>query len=238
MMQPTLDMFYAILRQVVIDMKYAPGVSINTFAHVDVAPRVDHASFGYSYDDYLNGYFWSRAWVGRGANPNMIKKQFPALFVETQPSTVQQPDRDSICYNVGLVFLDKIECSACPPQIIRSGPTVYNNLIKMARAVLREAHSYVLYELDDGQETYTQWVSPGRLEYLVSQGVNVLSDDLDELCKYFEPYNVEFRPWGDYPGHRGLLVNIQFNTCEPLNVAFKYDQPVEGFLADQNCAEC
>ena len=217
---PTLQTFYHIARQAVIDMDYLPGVQINTFALVDGMPDLEGQSFGYGYSDFEHGYFWSRGWVLGGGDPNTIKGEFPVLFLELNGTDLDNGDHE-----ISLTLVDKIECESCPPELVRTGPTLTANLTRAARALLSEVNSYVLYDMG----STLQWMSEGRAE-TVERGF-----EQDELSEYLDLTRVRIRPWGDYPGLRGITLNLTLTTCESGAAPFRYDTPVDPLVGAINC---
>lgn len=211
---PTLETFYSIVKQAVIDMDYLPGVQVNTFGLVDDTPDVFGESFGYSFGSYLNGFFWSRMWVLNGADPNKISGEYPALFLELAGS-----DLEDGTHQISMVLIDKIECSTCPPEIIRTGPAIESNLRRAVRALLAEVDGYVLYDLG---EQY-QWASPGRM----ATWDDLPEDEADHLNEYLDLTRASIRRWGDYPELRGVTLTMSLTTCESSVAPFRYYTPTE-----------
>lgn len=219
---PTLETFYNIVRQAVIDMDYLPGVQINTFALVDQSPDLMGQSFGYEFNDYLNGFFWSRRWVLGDASPNTICGEYPALFIELTGSDVEDGTHE-----ISIVLVDKIECETCPPEVVRTGPAVESNLRRAARALLLEIESYILYDVGDAY----QWASPGRALAWETPPV----DEPDDIENYMDVTKTRIRKWGDYPGLRGVALNLGLSTCEVATAPFRYDTPIEPLAGATNC---
>lgn len=228
MTAPTLPTFLAILKQIVVDMKYRPGLAVNTFAVVDDRPDIEGQSFGYSYQDFESGYFWSRDWVASGASRGTIRGQWPVLFVEQRRTGINargQTQRSTEF--IDIMILDKIVCEGCPPSMKRTGPQVYRNMKRIARGVLNELDRYRKYQRPSGD----QWAAIGRAE---TWGEPL--DEIDSLWEYLNLSSVEIEPWGaSYPNHRGARFQINLHTCEIDDFEFLYDKPPVTLLGATDC---
>lgn len=219
---PTLETFYSIVKQAVVDMDYLLGVQVNTFGLVDESPDLLGHSFGYSFGDFENGFFWSRRWVLSGADPNTINAEFPAIFVE-----LEDTDLKTGAHRISFVLVDKIECENCPAGVVRTGPMLTANLTRAARALLKEIDTYALYEKGDEYA----WASQGR----AATWTPLPTDEVDYLHHYLNTDSSSIRPWGDYSGLRGITLSMTLTTCESETALWKYNEPVEPMSGATNC---
>ena len=63
----TIQDIYGIFRQIVIDFPYHKTRRLNTFAILDDRTEFNAENFEKKYEQYVNGFFWSRSWVAAGA---------------------------------------------------------------------------------------------------------------------------------------------------------------------------
>ena len=219
--------FYAIVRQAVIDMAYNPGLSVNSFSVVDERADPMQDSYGATFEDYEAGYFWSRRWRLQGASPEAIKGEFPVLFLEEQETTTERAQQDNTTQTISFVLMDKLECALCPKTERRTPLVVRENLKRMARAIIAEISQYRLYERD----MEMVWASPGRAETWEGGEPNYT----EELADYLDLRNLRFRKWGNFPGLRGILVEVKIRSCERPGLDFDYTTEPSPFLGAINC---
>ena len=93
--------------------------------------------------------------------------------------------------------------------------------------MLKEVEAYVLYDIGDAY----QWASPGRADTWET----VPADEPDDLMNYLDLTRSEINKWGDYPGLRGVTLNLGLTTCEVSQAPFRYDTPVRPLAGAINC---
>lgn len=221
-----------IFRQIVIDMAHAPGYQIDTYRTADGIPDLAHQAFGATFQDYLDGAFWSRRFYHAGADENTFCGGYPALFVEAKDMTAPDLDGQEIRMEYYFVVVDKIPCDDCPPWT-RSGTTVSDAVLAMLRAFLKELYAYALYEVDrDGTVTY-EWMSAGRAAYEV--GLGNTADFIEDLVPDIDPDPVQISEWWNDHTTRGWMARLVFTLCEPVTLSFDYQTPVVPGLANTEC---
>ena len=220
----------AIFLQIVQDMRFRPGLSVNTFGVTDQEPDLLGTSFGYAYSDFLTGSFWSRTWANQGANISEMSGEFPALFTEFRSVVpdVEDSNQDSTRYTFTLVLVDRIACPKCPEEVFRNGIRVQNNVIGMLRAVLKEFLTYRLYDI--GGELF--WLSDGRAD--VTAGADYPESDIFGYVAEVGPV----RRWGNFEDLRGAFVDVSLDFCWLVDSAFNYSGPVAEPLARVTCNDC
>lgn len=221
----------AIFKQAVADMAYQAGLQLNTFAVLDDAPDLVHDAMGFTYDNYLAGEFWSRFWVGNGADPAKIKADFPVLFVEEGAITQECADSWEYRQEWPVLVIDKIECTSCPPGEDRSAETIKANTRTMLRNWLKEVSTYRLAEVDNGVDIIEQWISAGRQEYLDSLPGTTVGGIIEDLYSIMvgTPIKIEeVGAWDDFKAHRAILA---FELCEAPAGVFNYKDQVLPELA-------
>lgn len=209
-----------ILRQIVVDMSYQPGLQVNAYAFSDRDPDLTNQSFGMTYEQFDAGYFWARSWVGSGASRSTICGQYPVLFAE--PSSVRfdvagDPDGE-VRYN--LLLIDEVGCDGCPDHGERSGRQVAANVRSMLLSIIDELIAYGRYIVtpDDGPP-FEAWISENRIDAgLIDADTQIIGD----LMSYVIPEPIDLQEWGNHPQRRGYYVTLRFRWCEPRRAVFSY----------------
>lgn len=227
----TIEIFLQILRQIVIDYPHSDeGRQMQSYALVYDWPDLRTPSWGKTYQDYLAGHFWARAWENAGANPDTIAGQFPALFVEPGDVSVSQsPEVDVNRFT--LLFVAQKDCEGCG---VRSAEEVRHNLVAMIKAFFEELGTYSKITIDD----VDMWASSGRREYLITEGATV--DEYHEgIQAYLPAWNqYQIKNWLGMPDLVGAYVEIELESCEEPGINFVYDHPVIDKLAVVRCKNC
>jgi hypothetical protein len=230
-----------IFKQIVIDMSYDKDLQINSFAVVDDMIDLNHSSFGKTYEDYLDGFFFSRSWVNGGADANEIKGEFPLLFVEQRSLSMDRIDSDSLTLPFYFVVVDKISCDACPPGLTRTSEDTLRNTLAMLRIFFKELLNYKNYTYTiPGPEKKSSWTTEGRLDYLIGEG-DVLSrsgfsEDLESLLP--DPARIQVSQWGNFKDLRAHATEISFTVCDPATGSFSYENATVEDLGRTLCKTC
>lgn len=231
-----MNTFRQILRQVVADMAYEQGKTVNTFVLPVDLPPLDHTSFGASYQGYLDGLFYSRSWVNQGADQDTIFGEFPALFMESAQSTVEDLYDPKYIAEISLMLVDRVPCEACPPNVTRTPFTVAQNVQWMLRNVLAELTRYQLYEVGRGEVITYEWMTEERL---MNDETIDDSSQIDDMQSYIQPGTFVFARWGSpvmngMKDKVGYWVQIRVDLCELLDAEFEHTPIVPG-LATTVC---
>ena len=225
------NLLIAIFKQIVADMGHTPGLQINTFGLVDSIPDLAHESLGYSFQDYLNGHFWSRYWVGNGADPERIKADFPALYVEVTDARQICIDDPEFEQRFSILVIDKIKCDDCPTPENRSGRSVAQGAREMLRIVLKELSTYQLWTVDDNGDISDQWISSGRAAYLASLPGYTLTGPTDFLGAAIADTEFSIFEAGTWEDFRAQRTAINFTFCLVPEFEFNYQTPLIDFDA-------
>lgn len=215
---------YSMFIQILKDQVYQPGHSVNSMAVIDSFPDLKNNSFGKTYTDYLNSRFWARDWEASGADPTAIYANFPVLFIEPRPISILKPDAESQIYSWYLLLVDKIDCSSCPPDMLRSGDLVQEYTYDMLRAVIKEFSTYGLYNINLGEGAFNAWLSSGRLAYYEEETLLTGSavGPLEQIYSLFEQDSLTFDRWGNMPDIRGTFTSIDLVYCQENPVQYNY----------------
>jgi hypothetical protein len=217
-------------------MAHNPGYQIDTYRMNDDNPDLNHQAFGSTYQDYQDGYFWSRSFEHAGADPNNFCGGFPVLMAESRDLSIECLDSTEMQAEYYFVLIDKLPCDHCPPYVTRNGWTVSDAVLKMLRAFLDELYSYKYYEVDRGGTITFEWMSEGRADYEIDQGSTLLYNG--ELMPDISPERVNITEWGNFTNMRAYMARVVFNLCEPTGLTFDYATPVVPGLATNECEGC
>lgn len=229
----------AIMLQVVQDMAYEPGYQVNTIALVDGIPDIRHESFNQKYEDFVAGHFWSRTWVNQGADPDGIKAEYPAMFVENRTASQECLDTQDIQYQWDVLIIDKLECPDCNKLgRDRTGAETKAAVLVMLRRFLAELYTYQKWEVMRGEDTTQEWISLGRLQiYEADPEIDLINQEDDIISNMgVDPLN--FSEWGNLPDMRAWFVTLSFSFCQPPGGTFNYQNPVVPTLTTTICDTC
>lgn len=209
--------------QIAKDMKYSVN-QINTVYLIDTPPSILVDNLGASFQDYLDGFFWSRDWINSGSNPDTMKAQFPILFVESVGISIDNISSPDIQRQYAFVFIDKVECESCPDKDSRTGQTVKDNLLETIRIFLKELYDYEKWYIDFDGTTTERWVSKGRLEFYKDIDTITALSFVEDLAGMIESSNFDIREWGNIESMRGYIVEIPITYCKAITTNFDYSK--------------
>lgn len=227
----TTEIFLEILRQVVVDFDEVERRQVNSFALVWDWPNLQTPSWGKVYEDYLSGHFWSRHWENEGANPDTLRGDWPAVFVE--PGEVVKDlfgDREVMKFTI--LFIDKKDCEGCG---VRSAEDVRQGLLDMIGSFLKELRSYIKVEVDEVE----MWVSLGRLVYMLDELMLDVVETGESIGGHLQVDNeVVVKNWAPMGDLVGMFFELEVDLCNELESGFKYDREVLERLAVVKCKNC
>ncbi len=222
-------------------MAYDKALQINSFAVIDEGIDLKHNSFGKTYEDYLEGTFWSRTWVNGGASAQDIKGEFPLLFIEQKLLTMEAIDSNDLTLPFYFVVVDKIACDACPPGLTRTSEEVLANTLVMLRRVFKELMNYKLfaYDIVSPPSSAESWATQGRIDYLTTEGTIVNADWKSDFEGILPSVNlVKVVQWGNFDSLRAHATEIPFTVCDPTTGSFNYENATVEDLGRTICKNC
>ncbi len=233
----TLETLDQICIQVIMDMGYIKYKQINTIFITDRMPDLRQDSIGATYQDYLDGKFWSREWVATGATSGKLKAQFPILLIQQSLIDIECIDDKDGIYTYDFLLIDKVGCDNCPKPAERVPHKVKANTLEMLRAFLNELYTYKLWEFERSPDPNTfEWVSKGRFESMTNPPNSIpFVQSFEELRSFVEPDPLRFQDWGNVDDLRGYWTTIKFSFCESVPGSFNYNKPAIKSLATNIC---
>jgi len=230
------ETFKAILLQIVKDVGYEAGLRVNAYASVDNFPDLRAPAFGKSYEDALEGRYWSRDWHHGGKDSANMVAEFPALFVEWRNVELGHPSDLEGSTPFNLYLVDKIVCDTCPDRDLRTPEYLTSTTNRTLRMVLRELYSYCLYEVDRGGTITWEWISNGRAEYWESEAIVDGLELITDLEGGLQVDPILVKQYTNLPDFRVAHTVIKLDWCEDdINDNFNYQDVVVPALAYTRC---
>ena len=200
---------------------------VNTFAVTYNRDDEVDEKFGRTYEDFLNGFFWSRRWVKSGASRSEMRAEYPALLAQVgnsrRPNLLRDKDE---CFDIWLLLIDEIDCSDCEDKD-RSIPTIEQEVMRTLNRIIDEAYTYKLYESDTMPGQFV-WFSDAHADFLSQQGNFPFTQCTPcrevELTIPTNDYPVDYRQWQRDDTHVGLFARLTFCVCANVDDgAFNFD---------------
>lgn len=213
----------ALFRQIVMTYPVIPGKQINTFATIDDGAMFNSDSIHKTYQDYLNGYFWSRTWVNQGAHPDTLCKEYPILALEQKRVYKKSLTDKRHCYEFWVVLAMQVGCETC--DLMLSIEDVDTALQEMALTVVQEMNRYKIYDVSGTYYLMTSTQAP--------LGAKLVSDIIFEDG----PLDVISTNLGLADRVRGVSFPLHFCTCITYDIAFRNFDTPEGY-AIAKCETC
>lgn len=230
----TRNEIYKIFRDIVINYPNTNCRQLNTFASLFKSTDLNSPNLGKSYQDYKDGYFWSRAWVHSGASRDTIKGQYPLLSLENKEMSFNPCCNDEDCYEWHMLIIDTLECGNCE-GCNRTKDSVYSNLMAIAKNVMCEFSSYKAYQDEEG----AYWLSEGQAHFYNNNG-SELSEACGEMCDMLDG-EIKIEPIREDLIDGGIGVYLSFKTkhCSTVEkVDFNYDQKPLSEISKAICDVC
>lgn len=188
---------------------------IGTFTVVDGAADFEATNTNKTYQDYLNGHFWSRDWVLQGAPADILRKQYPILGVELKRVMKDSIYSKSACYEMWVLIADQVGCDTCETK--KSKEQVDFALLDMALNYVQEL---VKYGVDD-----TGF-------HIVDPGTSCFRDMLFEDT----PLDIKSVDLGLADRVRGVSFPLKFCNCVQDQTYRNFDTPKP--IALTKCSTC
>lgn len=212
----------SILRQFVIFWPYSKDERINTFSTFDMPEDLFQDNLNKTYQDYVNGDFWSREWVYGGADVSKLVKQYGVMAVENKEVFLDVNDENFAIYPAMINILQKNEGGKnqrTVEQIDLSNYRAFKRLVTLLNKtwlykVVNKGETVYTWLLEDAVESLTE-----GYESVYNTGVYLLNyiDNRDQLV-------VSKTEWG-IDGVRSAMMELRFRVCEPENIVVETDVP-------------
>ena len=219
MINPAIDFdptIIAIWRQIVKDFPHHKERRLNTFAVLDNKAQLNTNNLEKSYQQYLDGYFWSREHAVSGSSRNTLKKEYDILFLENKQLNLHDIERNAASVELFISVASQADCEGCK----RSWEQVDRDNREMLVAALQEFYSYKLYD-DEGEFA---WISPGRAATMnpvpTETGVEIFQF-IREGTQNIEIFTTTF----GVDNVRAQSVKLTLDGCLLPNIIFDYSSP-------------
>jgi len=216
-MSLTIKNWNAICRDIVIRWPASAGHDrINTFAVFDDLAEVNADNLGKTYEDYLYGSFWSRAWVHAGAKRTNLRKQYGLFLMENKQGKIRDKDLYLDCF-ISILLKDDGE---------RSEQEIDERLTMNVAHVMSELHKYELRRITPTDSPpYDAWLTLAQVMKLESDPKIDSTNDLNvRLSARIGKREAEvFKLNPDFIGidnTRGMAMQLQVNICPVEELTF------------------
>lgn len=209
----TIQELYGIFRSLVIYApEVRPGLVLESFVVMNDRDQLSAANLGMQYEDYLEGYMWSRDWVEGGADPGELRVEYPVLVVETKTSIRQSLERRDESVLVYISVMDTPKCARLLHEN-RTKEKVYQDCFGMMRSVMGGLKDTYWWDLVVSGSALTGWMHQGQYDALnidqVTGGPIPIDSYIqsEELVIYKDPYL-------NHDQAVGVSVEVEFAICE------------------------
>jgi len=222
---------------------YSPCTQINTFAVVDSIADLETSNLGATYQDYLDGSFWSRKWVMQGADPDTLCKEYPMLVLEQKKGRKKDILESTTCLDWWLVFMDVPDCGDCKDECKRSIAKVDSDLRDMVEVILKEVKRFALYSITDGESNVSQvWATDDQIQHWFATGAIIdYTNDCGDILPFLDcgiPVDICAADVGNVDQARAISIMIRACDCHDIETEFDYTLEVPKGIARTKCEGC
>jgi hypothetical protein len=211
-MNITRDDVIQIVKEIVRLWPYSKCTQPDTFAIVDNASQLESDNLGKTYQDYLNGHFWSRSWVLSGADPNKLKKAYPMILLEQKNATRETFDDRETCWEWWFVLADIPDCVTCG-DCNRSKDTIDTELQVMALSLTDYLSQIKLITFDN---THLVWTTTQQAQKYITDGLySTYTVDSIDITQYIRNsvFNVSPGSLGLTDSARSAIFSLTICSC-------------------------
>lgn len=220
----TFNTFIQVLRNIVVYWPYQEVGRVNCFATFKDRAEVLHSTFGRTYKDYLEGYFWSRPWVLAGAPRNAMERSFGAILVEHKRGRVMDASLGMV---EQIVFVNSL-------QLVEQGEAlqtedslaILNQQILLS--FLREIDLVMQYTVTPtAGSPYSAWLSPTHAALLEADpGVSSVDEQGHPLAAYITNWGSQevLQNYFGIEEQRSSMIELRVKTCDAPVSNFDYGQ--------------
>jgi hypothetical protein len=209
---------------------YEERQSINTFSVISDGAIFNKTNLDKVYQDYQEGFFWSRDWVNSGASKANLSVQYPILGIENKVVKLSLDAGASIpkSHKFSILLVDTIDrkCGCA-----RSEDMVYEDLLETLTALLEEFRTIRLFS--DGGNKY--WLPVSHGEFL-----GFVEDECEEIINYLANTDIEI-----FPANRafindgiGVIIHFEIKGCSSSKKDFNYNAISVDQIGVANCSIC
>ena len=209
------------LKTIVISWPYSKEGRLNTFMLFDSPADFNKDNLGATYDDFLEGNFWSRRWSERGEVHGTIEKEFGILAIESKSMRVIPGGCGEAVYPIGVNILNPENCLGSRFEV-----DFLNE--KILRTIIEELKTFERYEVTYSDATVQrQWLSPSlAIKVQGEAGVSSVSGPDRRLEAYVPGLDrVEvFKTYFGIDEIRSAAFEIDIQTRDDEVLALNYDR--------------
>ena len=207
--------------------------ALNTFALITNGDIFNSKNLDKNFNDYKQGFYWSRDWVNKGASKDNIDVQYPILGIENKvvALTLAYGTDESLenSFDFSLILVDKVERKI---QKARTEDMVYEDLQETMLNVLNEFRSVALFKNPaDGKEYWLPRTHGEHLNY-TETGFEIM-DFINNQDFIINPALREYINNGI-----GVITTFSVKGCGVHKIDFNYNAVSVDQIAEANCSNC
>lgn len=220
----TYNSFIQVLRNIVVFWPYESTGRVNCFATFKERADINHSTFGKTYQDYLEGYFWSRRWVLDGAPKNQMERSYGAILVEHKRG---QPIDAVVGSMNQRIFINSIQLLEQDGEnLTEDGAAILNQKILMAfLAEIKSTYKYLVTPV--AGSPYYAWLTPTHAALVGADPeiatVDQAGEPMEKFIRNWDSMEVLQNFFG-VEEIRSSMIELVVKTCDPPDVTFDYSQ--------------
>lgn len=225
-----------ISREIVRLWPWSECTQPDTFAVVDHIGQLESSNLGKTYQDYLNGHFWSRDWINSGARTESLCKTYPMLILEQKEVIKTEPFDKEACWEWWFVFADIPDCVNCG-NCNRTKDEIDNQLQIIGLNFLKYLEQIKLITFDS---SIPLWTTTSQAEKYISDGVYTsYTVNCHDIIPYIDTNQFRMAPGslGLTDGARSIIFSLTFCSCvsDPTPLGVTSEVPT---VASTRCESC
>lgn len=216
---------------------------IETFAVIDTADQFESDNLGMSYNNFLDGSYWSRGWVNEGADANTLCKKYPILSIETKQGYLKDVCRPEYCFRTWIVISDIPDCGNCKDECIRTQAALDQDLFIMMQTILKEMrrYRYVVCTIE-GEDNIQGWFTPESAAQIAINNTCVTFQDCHDICTVLTEQgrvDIQIADLANSDGARAVTASLTYCGCNEVESdAFTYDDVSPDPVSNTKCDNC
>lgn len=217
----------------------------DTFAVIDSQDAFEADNLGLTYQDYLDGTFWSRNWVQQGADANTLCKKYPIVSIEIKTAYLKDVCRNEYCFKAWLVIADVPDCGNCKDNCKRTVAELDKDLMITMQTFLKEMlrYVYVICVIEGaGNPDVVGWFTPEEAAQIQIDNVCLTFQACHDLCTVLTDQgrvDINIADLANSDNARAVVASLTFCGCNEVetdNFDYTLSEPPE--ISNTDCDGC
>ena len=209
---------------------------LKTFTIIRDGSFFDNKSVTRSYEDAINGRFWSLGWAQNGQDPSGLTVEHGILGIEFTGIELPKPGSKSGTRSVWIVLADTTDM---PTPV---APSELEDLLEdWAICVMQEMRKYNLYIMSKaGEDDWRQFATQEEVDHLISESIIDSAFLEDQFDAFLQENKVKVQ--GMDPemvgGLRAVTFELKFDQCGYVEKTFDYTRSFQATKGVTKCKTC